>query len=129
MKKDAGKPALSSAERQRRYRERKKAAHLTELRGLYVTDEHEIKIREFTKSLECEDASDMQESPSVKLTRDQYIKLVLLSRRALHTAYVWNEHNFQFSPEEKCKITVKELGIGNLDAASDFLASLPLIEE
>ena len=54
MKKEAGKPAPSSAERQRLYRERKKAAQLTELRGLYVKDEHAIKIREFAKSLECE---------------------------------------------------------------------------
>ena len=54
MKKEAGKPALSSVERQRLYRERKKAAQLTELRGLYVTESHAIKIREFARGLECD---------------------------------------------------------------------------
>ena len=54
MKKEPAEHALSSAERQRLYRERKKAAQLIELRGLYVTEYHAIKIREFARGLECD---------------------------------------------------------------------------
>lgn len=55
-----------------------------------------------------------------------YEKLISLSRRTLHTAFVWNDHNFE-SPEAMAKETAASNGILNTDEANEFMASLPLI--
>ena len=70
--------------------------------------------------------SDIQENKGIELSRDQYRRLVILARMALHTAYVWNDHNFNDKPEVMCRITARGVGINTFDDANDFIASLPL---
>lgn len=62
----------------------------------------------------------------ITLTAEQYIKLYALARRSLHTAFVWNDHNFS-DPEKMARVTAKEHGITSIDDANDFCGSLPTV--
>lgn len=69
-------------------------------------------------------------SDKKSITAEQYRTLVILARRAMHIAYVWNDHNFQ-PAHILARETAKSLDIHDLDEANDFLAGLPIrhIEE
>lgn len=61
----------------------------------------------------------------MEINEDQYRKLVILARRALHTAYVWNDHNFECA-RKLAGETAKSVGINSFDSANNFIASLPV---
>ncbi len=60
----------------------------------------------------------------MEISNEQYGKLVTLARRALHTAYVWNDHNFDCA-KKLANETARSVGISDFDGANDFIASLP----
>ena len=47
-------------------------------------------------------------------------QLLLLSRRTLHIAYVWNDHNFE-AAHKIARETAKECGINSMEEAEDFM--------
>lgn len=55
-------------------------------------------------------------------------KLLSLSRRTLHFAYVWNDHNFG-TPKGMAKDTAIDAGLFTLDEANDFLEKFEAILE
>ena len=61
----------------------------------------------------------------MEINNEQYEKLVILARRALHTAYVWNDHNFECARKIAEK-TAKSVGINSFDDANNFIDSLPV---
>lgn len=64
-------------------------------------------------------------SDKKSVTAEQYRILVILARRALHIAYVWNDHNFP-PAHMAARETAKSLNIYDLDGANDFIADLPI---
>jgi len=69
----------------------------------------------------------------IELTTDQYKKLYMLARRALHIGCVWNDHNFEH-PTVMVREEMEKLGlmkesnmIAGRDNANKFLSSLPNI--
>lgn len=62
----------------------------------------------------------------VELSDSQYYKLYLLARRSLHSAYVFNCHNFQDSVHDMARNTANDIGIKSLEDANDFLSELPV---
>lgn len=61
----------------------------------------------------------------MQISDEQYRKLVILARRALHTAFVWNDHNFECA-RKLSEETAKSVGITSFDSANNFIASLPV---
>jgi hypothetical protein len=60
----------------------------------------------------------------VKIEPEDYKKLLILARRTLHTAVVWNDHNFPH-PYTIAKETALTVGVENIDDANTFFDSLP----
>lgn len=61
----------------------------------------------------------------MEISKEEYRKLVTLARRALHTAFVWNDHNFECAGKLAGK-TAKSVGINSVDDANNFIDSLPV---
>ncbi len=74
---------------------------------------------------EAVDFNDMTIETITIRTKD-YQKLVALSRRTLHIAYCWNDHN-NIPSHQMAKDTARDEGIESFDDANKFIQSLPVI--
>lgn len=61
----------------------------------------------------------------MEISREQYRKLLILAKRTMHTAHVWNDHNFVDSAYKLAKQTTASVGITSYDEANNFLEGLP----
>lgn len=65
---------------------------------------------------------------AIKISRKNYKKLFKLARRALHTAFIWNDRNFK-DAHLMLEDTANECGIESANEADEFLSSLPEIKQ